>query len=87
MLSVRSSTILLVNLIFQTSTDLAPCGALSTLPSREGYSFNTVLNDDGQDLRDSLRVRRSGDDIKIQSGKTLAKVGTNGAKVCEVRMR
>ena len=54
---------------------------------KEGYSFNTVLNDDGQDLRDSLRVRRSGDDIKIQSGKTLAKVGTNGAKVCEVRMR
>ena len=50
---------------------------------KEGYSFNTLL--EGQDLRDSLRVKRSGDNIKVASGKTTATVGTNGAKTCMVR--
>ena len=49
---------------------------------KEGYSFNTLL--EGQDLRDSLRVKRSGDNIKVASGKTTASVGTNGAKICMV---
>lgn len=51
---------------------------------KEGYSFNTLL--EGQDLRDSLRVKRNGDNIKVQAGKTLATVGTNGAKTCMVSL-
>ncbi|CAK0786837.1 hypothetical protein CVIRNUC_010051 [Coccomyxa viridis] len=48
---------------------------------KEGYSFNT-LEEGGNDIRDSLRIRRNGDNIRIVSGKTTATVGTNGAKVC-----
>ena len=51
---------------------------------KEGYSFNT-LEEGGNDIRDSLRIRRNGDNIRIVSGKTTATVGTNGAKVCMVR--
>ena len=58
------------------------CGA-QYAAFKEGYSFNTLL--EGQDLRDSLRVKRSGDNIQVASGKTTAKVGTNGAKTCMVR--
>ncbi|KAK9903337.1 hypothetical protein WJX75_003171 [Coccomyxa subellipsoidea] len=47
---------------------------------KEGYSFNTLLK--GSDLRDSLRVKRSGNVIKVAGGKTTAVVGMNGSKVC-----
>ncbi|BDA50254.1 hypothetical protein COCOBI_15-3830 [Coccomyxa sp. Obi] len=47
---------------------------------KEGYSFNTLLK--GSDLRDSLRVKRSGNVIKVAGGKTTATVGMNGSKVC-----
>ena len=50
---------------------------------KQGYSFNTLLA--GQDLRDALLVKRSGDNIKVASGKTTAAVGTNGSKICMVR--
>ena len=50
---------------------------------KEGYSFNT-LEEGGNDIRDSLRIRRNGDNIRIVSGKTTATVGTNGSKVCMV---
>ena len=50
---------------------------------KEGYSFNT-LEEGGNDIRDSLRIRRNGDNIRIVSGKTTASVGANGAKVCMV---
>ena len=52
---------------------------------KEGYSFNTLLK--GSDLRDSLRVKRSGNVIKVAGGKTTAVVGMNGSKVCMVRFR
>lgn len=50
---------------------------------KEGYSFNTLL-EGGNDIRDSLRIRRNGDNIRIVSGKTVATVGTNGSKTCMV---
>lgn len=49
---------------------------------KEGYSFNTLLK--GGDLRDALRVRKSGSAIKVAGSKTTAVVEGTTTKVCVV---
>ncbi len=65
------------------NTEKVPLHGVQYAAFKEGYSFNTLLK--GADLRDSLRVKRSGNVIKVAGGKTTATVGMNGAKVCMVR--
>ena len=53
---------------------------------KEGYSWNTMLHG-GADLRDALRVKKSGNTIKIAGGQSTATVEGKVAKVCMVSAR
>ena len=53
---------------------------------KEGYSWNTLLNG-GADLRDALRVKKSGSTVKIAGGQSTATLEGKVTKVCMVRAR